>query len=486
MTNKYIQLLRFHSGYDLPFRAAVLGIASLVNPVNQACAKESRPNIVLILADDMGPGEVSCYWGKDLATPNIDSIGAKGIRCTQAYVSCSICAPSRAGLLTGRYQNSFGFETNPTPEYKAWDLGLGIPHDIPMIQELLKKVGYQTAIVGKWHLGVRPQFHPNNRGFDYYFGFAGGMHDYFPEGNHWWNYGNDVQEQGKKVRNFKYLTEEFTDRCVNFIQKSVKSGGPFFLYAAYNAPHGPEEAPQNYIDRNNSIENLKRRTFAGMISALDDGTGRIMATLKRLGVIDNTIVVFLTDNGVHRTNKSQADPFKGAKGRYEEGGVRMPFLIQWPGRLPAGRDFTFPVFSLDLFKTFAMAAGMKEQDIPHNDGMNLIPYLAGERKDSPRETFCWRHFGQAAILHGKWKLLMESGKWVTLYNLDTDWREQHNLFSEYPKVVEELKKIYKNWESGMIDATIPKTEQEEYGEQRRLWEKGINFELVPPEKRNGL
>jgi arylsulfatase A-like enzyme len=401
---------------------------------------ETRPNIVLIVADDLGYAELGCQGCKDIPTPNIDSIARAGVRFTQGYVSCPICAPTRAGLLTGRYQQRFGFETNPGPEAYA-DEKFGLPLDQPTLAERLKPAGYVTGMVGKWHVGYKPELTPPKRGFDEFFGFLSGAHNYLPGGRR-----SELRRGMEAITDEKeYLTDAFGREAVAFIQKN--KARPFFLYLPFNAVHGPLEASEKYLKRVEGISDAKRRTYAAMTMAMDDAVGRVLDTLRQEGLEESTLIFFLSDNGgpTPQTTSSNA-PLRGYKGQVWEGGIRIPFMVQWKGHLPAGKVCTEPVISLDVVPTVLAAAGKAVAPDDNLDGVNLLPYLAGDKAGRPHDVLYWRFHTKRAIRMGDWKLVNERGNArPELYNLADDISESKDLADKMPDKVKELDKAWQAW-----------------------------------------
>lgn len=357
------------------------------------------PNLIIILTDDQGYADVGFNGSPDIQTPHIDTIAANGVRFTNGYVSFPVCAPSRAGLLTGRYQDRFGFTTNPTISPKAESAG--IPTDEHNLAEVLRPVGYTSMIVGKWHLGSHPTHHPLNRGFDEFFGFLSGGHDYFPESltledlsevtEQWGWYRTKLIRNRTRVEIDEYLTDELSNEAVSFIERHHSDESPFFLYLAYNAPHTPLQATSKYLDRFPNLTG-KRKTYAAMLSAVDDGVGRVLAKLREHQIEDETLIFFLSDNGGATNNASINTPLRAHKGTLFEGGIRVPFAAQWKGTLPAGVDFDLPVISLDIMATIvALAEAPIAQDRPL-DGVNLIPHLTGQDPRPPHSWLFWRKF----------------------------------------------------------------------------------------------
>ena len=362
-----------------------------------------KPNFIVILTDDQGYADVGFNGSDDIITPNIDRIANEGTRFTNGYVTYAVCGPSRAGLLTGRYQGRFGFGRNPIIDPS--DATSGLPLEEQMISEVLKPVGYTSSIIGKWHMGTHEKFRPNKRGFDHFYGFLSGGHKYFPEDltidsienakKDWSWYNTKIMENDKRVEIDEYLTDELSNEAVKFIEREQDK--PFFLYLAYNAPHTPLQASQEYLDRNTHIKDKKRRTYAAMVTAVDDGVGRILAKLKQLGLDNNTMVFFLSDNGGAKNNASDNGELRNFKGSNFEGGIHVPFAVRWPGKVPAGMDYQKPVSSLDILATFAditKAPIAKERPL---DGVNLMPFITGENKGTPHDVLFWRAFDQGTL-----------------------------------------------------------------------------------------
>ena len=404
-----------------------------------AGATESRPNILIILADDLGYGELGCQGGKDVPTPNIDSLVKNGIRFTSGYVSCPVCSPSRAGLMTGRYGQRFGIELNP-----GFSHAFGLPLSEKTVAEHLKAAGYATGMFGKWHLGFKPAMQPNGRGFDDYFGFLGGAHSYVDaEGDR--DPANTIMRNGVRLKSIDYTTDAFGREAVAFIEKHHAQ--PWLLYLPFNATHGPLQAPEKYTRR---FPNLQggRRTFAGMLSALDDAVGAVLAKLHELQLEENTLIFFVSDNGApdHADTKHSNQPLRGYKAQLLEGGIREPFIIQWKGRLPAGKVDDRPIITLDIMPTALSAAGVPVPANAKLDGVNLLPFLTGENKASPHESLFWRYSGQRAVRMGDWKLL-HMGRRTQLFNLSAGIGEAHDLAAKEPGKVQQLEAAYKDWNS---------------------------------------
>ena len=441
------------------FWLPVLAAAALAAP-----AEAKRPNVIVIVADDMGYADIGVHGCKDIPTPHIDSIAKGGVRCTNGYVSGPYCSPTRAGLLTGRYQQRFGHEFNPGGKEDRPDVGLPVTE--VTLADRLKEAGYRTGLVGKWHLGYSEKLRPPARGFEEFFGFLGGAHPYTPGPK-----GHQGMFRGAEpVAENGYLTDVFTREAVAFLDRHAKE--PFFLYLAYNAVHGPMHPAERYLKRFEGIKDEKRRTYATMLTALDDGIGQVLAKLKELGIADDTLVAFVSDNGgPEQVNASDNGPFNGGKATTWEGGVRVPFLIQWPnGKLPAGTTYDHPVIQLDLFPTVLAAAEIKANPEKKLDGVNLLSYLRGEVKDPPHPALYWRFGGQMAVRAGDWKLtraVTGGGRaggggaaarreratldGARLFNLKDDVGEQTDLAAKHPEKVKELGALWTAWNAELVD-----------------------------------
>ena len=431
----------------------------------------TRPNVVFILGDDLGYCDVSLYGCKEIPTPNIDSIGKNGIKFTNAYVSAPVCSPSRAGLITGRYQQRFGFEFNAGPLQRALtNKDMGLPLTEITLAQAMKAAGYATGMVGKWHMGMNDRYMPTQRGFDEYFGFLFGANLYIdpnkpgvmtrdsasggeapsastrsPQ--------NPIYRNTTPVEEAEYLTDAFAREAVAYIDRHQTS--PFFLYAPFNAPHTPFQATRKYLDRFPNVKDERRRVYMAMVSALDDAVGAILNKLRETGLERNTLVVFLSDNGCATyTGACTNDPLRFGKLTHLEGGFRVPFAMQWPAGLTAGTVSDQVISSLDLFPTaIALAGASLPKDRPY-DGVDLLPYLTGKTRKPPHEVLCWRNGQNAAVRKGNWKLF-KGGEHYWLFDLSNDIAEQRNLASKYPRMVEELKGELARWEKQMKEPLWP-------------------------------
>ncbi len=451
-----------------------------------ASRASDKPNIIVILTDDWGRADLGLYGTlDDVKTPHLDQLAKDGVLFTDGYITSPQCAPSRAGLLTGRYQQRFGFDC----------IGLGpLPLEEITIADRLQKAGYVTGMAGKWHmeptapdlkwaLEKHPELVKNNKIVSLpfekmapYFPGARGFQEFYC-GNKSPYYSN-FDLSGQDISPPKWqTTEEFrvdvkTKATLAFIDRNKQR--PFFFYLAYFAPHVPLEAPQNYLDRFPGEMPERRRYALAMMSAVDDGVGRIVDSLAKAGLTENTLIVFASDNGApigaHLSggvmedvlpatkggpewDGSRNDPFCGEKGMLSDGGTRVPFIAAWPGTIPAGQRFTDPVITLDIAATANAIAGLP--DDPKLDGVNLIPYLTGQKSGAPHEDLYWKFWNQAAIRSGDWKFIQAGNRGQLLFNLKEDPEEKNNLISAYPEKAKELRQKLSIWADQMTPAGLP-------------------------------
>jgi arylsulfatase A-like enzyme len=439
-----------------------------------ACAdKVDRPNILLIVGDDMGYADIGVHGCRDIPTPHIDQLAADSVRCTNGYVSGPYCSPTRAGLLTGRYQTRFGHEFNPgggqrnpqrqreQPQRQTRDGRegkSGLPVSEATLAERLKEAGYATGLVGKWHLGGAEKFHPQRRGFDEFFGFLGGAHPYFP--------GDEARilRGAGPVEESAYLTDAFSREAVAFIDRHAQR--PFFLYLSFNAVHTPMHADDARLEKFKHIGDEKRRTYAAMMSAMDDAIGQVLAKLHDQKLEKNTLVFFISDNGgptlpTTSTNGSRNDPLRGSKRTTLEGGIRVPFLVKWPARLPAAKVYDQPVIQIDILPTALAAAGSELPPDAKIEGVNLLPYLSGDNNDAPHDALYWRFGQQMAVRQGDWKLVRydpnvdgQRGAPTEpkLYNLAHDVGEKKDLVADEPERAQALQAAWDKWNESNVPA----------------------------------
>ena len=454
--------------------AAMAGSPVVGSPV---VGQTQQPNIVLLIADDLGYGETGCQGNAEIPTPHIDSIAASGVRFTNGYVTAAFCSASRAGLITGRYQTRFGYEFNPIGARNE-DPDIGLPLSEVTLAEHLQNAGYATALIGKWHLGGTARFHPQRRGFDEFFGFLHEGHYFVPppyDGVTTWlrrralpgggkgrwtsidgrlilsthmnhsepdyDANNPILRSSQPVDERLHLTDAITREATSFIDRCAER--PFFLTVAYNAVHSPMQGADAYMSRFAHIEDIQRRIFAAMLSHMDDSVGEILTALREHQLADNTLVIFISDNGgPTRELTSSNAPLKGEKGSLYEGGIRVPFLMSYPGRIPSAMVYDQPVISLDIFPTACAAVGIQ---LPLNrslDGVNLLPFLNGADSDLPHNNLFWREGGNSALRFGDWKIVRidrrnADAAWQ-LYDLAADPQESTNLAGGHASQLQQL------------------------------------------------
>ena len=413
------------------WRATCLLIVALLMTSGPAFAK---PNIVLILADDLGYGEVGARHA-GVPTPNIDAIASSGVTFTDGYVTAPSCVPSRAGLLTGRYQQELGFYGNPPMPRPA---NTGLPEGQATLADALRAQGYHTGMIGKWHLGDDARDHPQQHGFDEFFGVLESDHPYLGEQEESVKpFSNPILRGTTPVPASGYLTDRFASEAASFIRRNAAQ--PFFLYLPFTATHGPLQAKPEVLARFADLRHQRRRLFAAVLSSLDDAVGEVTRAIADAGIADDTLIVFLGDNGCgigHETG-CRNTPLRGWKYSYYEGGIRIPFMMSWPGQIPAGGRYGEPVSALDLFPTFVQAAGGTPPRFA--EGVNLLSYLRGA-EGAPHDYLFWGTQSAGAVRHGRWKLVNGA-----LYDLGTDISEQHDLAPAKLAVVADLLQARDEW-----------------------------------------
>jgi len=433
--------------------SAALAVAAATRASAQAPA---RPNIVFILADDMGYADVSCYGRPDLSTPNIDRIAAQGTRFTQGYANSPVCTASRVAIITGRYQLRLpvGLEEPIAPPVTK--PGIGLPPDHPTLPSLLKKAGYGTTLVGKWHLGGLPTFGPRKSGYDHFYGFRTGAIDYFRHSNT--AGGPDFWEEDELIAQDGYSTELFGDRAVKVIGDYARASQPFLLSLHFNAPHWPWEGPADRAESDRlGGRNLRdwdggsQETYRRMIAAMDTQIGRVLRALEEGGVAQNTIVIFTSDNGGERY--ADTWPFTGRKTELLEGGLRIPAIVSWPGHIAAGRVSEQVTANMDWLPTLAAAAGTTPDPAYPPDGMNLLPHLTEGAPVIERKLF-WRYKGlwQRAARIGDWKYLKILDN-TFLFNVADDPLERANMKERRKDIYERLVGEWNAWNATMLPET---------------------------------
>ncbi|MFH1566726.1 MAG: sulfatase-like hydrolase/transferase, partial [Gemmatimonadota bacterium] len=430
-----------------------------------------RPNFIIFLTDDQGYGDLSCMGCTDFRTPHLDRMAAGGARFTDWYSNSPVCSPSRASLLTGRYPGNAGVRAILAGHRTA----TGLPPHVPTLAAALRPLGYRSCLSGKWHLGLAAGSRPHQHGFDRWFGFMAGCIDYYSHIFYWGmnhpgpgvNPTHDLWEDGREVwQNGEYFTELVTRRAIAYLREAHRQGRPFFLYVPYNAPHYPMHAPAAYMDRFAHLP-WDRQVMAAMISAVDDGAGQVLAEVERLGLAEDTCSFFMSDNGPSRETRNWLDgtldpyyggtagAFRGHKFSLFEGGIRLPGILHWPGRIPAGQVLDQPAAAMDIFPTFLAAAG-GDPDRYEVDGVDLLPYVAGGQPLPEREIY-WEMAGQRAVRRGPWKLVLDgrliepepAAEPVHLADLSADPGERTNLAGREPALTAELTAKVEAWYAGI-------------------------------------
>ncbi|UMB61700.1 sulfatase-like hydrolase/transferase [Lutibacter sp. A80] len=444
------------------FFAVVLLTSGLIT------AQSEQPNILFILCDDLGYADVGFNGSKDIITPHMDELAANGMIFTSAYAAHSFCGPSRASILTGRYSQEIGTPFNlHSNSSMNDDDNMGIPTEETFMSNILQDAGYYTSALGKWHLGSAPKYHPNNRGFDNYYGFLGGGHNYFPE-----KYQKEYQKQlkagnkeirdyilplehnQKEVKETEYITDALSREAIKDIKKASVEKNPFFIYLAYNAPHVPLEAKDEDLKVFANIKDKDRRTYAAMVYAVDRGVGEIVKTLKETNQYNNTLIVFMSDNGGNFDHGANNYPLKGTKGDAWEGGYRVPMFFHYPNKLPKGKKFDYPVSALDLYPTFV---NLGKGKIPKNkllsgkDIMESIINNSEPHKDNMIYCLRYRHgFSDVGARLGDWKITRVGNEPWRLTNITQDIGEKKNMGGRYPERLKKMVEETQKWTEGFV------------------------------------
>ena len=410
------------------------------------------PNIVLLFSDDLGYGDISLYGSKTIPTPSIDALGKQGVRFSNAYVTAASCSPSRAGLMSGRYQQRFGFEFNTAGGAITHRLHRGLDPSVVTMADVMKRAGYVTGMFGKWHLGTQPQFHPRSRGFDEFYGFLAGAHSFFPARSSEPFHSTIMRDKSPLIEN-EYLTDAIARETVKFI--GANKDKPFFAYVPFNAVHTPIEATKKYQDRFPNEADPTKRDYYAMTSALDDAVGSIVSAIDKNGLTENTLVIFVNDNGGPIYTGVQSNgPLKLGKLFLFEGGIRVPMVFKFPGQFKPGTVYDQATSSLDLFPTICAAAGIKLPAELNLDGVDLTPFVNGQSTETPHETLFWSNGPNIAVRQGKWKLV-KSYENTWLFDLQSDMGESKNLAKSKPEIVMQLEQAYQEWRSQMSKPAWP-------------------------------
>lgn len=477
--------------------------SAIIDKIKSNHHKTTTPNVILIVVDDLGKSEVSAYGSQRVATPNIDQIGKEGLTFNDAYASSPVCGPSRAGILTGRHQARYGYEMQTYDYYPSniiefisgkwadtenWVITAkpifprewqkekqGLPPSEISLATMLKTKNYATAITGKWHLGHHRRLKPLARGFDYQYGFYGSSSLYTPDqktegyANHvqdifsskyQWSYGRykhaAIRINDKEIKEEDYLTFAIKDEAIDFIEQHKEQ--PFFLYIPFNAPHVPFQAPIEYYNKFSHVTDENKRVYYAMISALDDAVGEIHQAVKNADLEEETIIVFVSDNGgASYTGATDNFPLKGGKLTQFEGGLNVPMMMKWKNEIDAGLEYDFAVSALDIFTTICQAAGVKLPNDRIYDGVDLLPYLNDENDllDIPHDELYWRADHIWAMRKGDYKMIMSNRDgWLELYNLKEDKSEQFDLRKQQPEMVQQLINLHQAWQTELPERPL--------------------------------
>ncbi|NOX85536.1 MAG: sulfatase-like hydrolase/transferase [Chlorobi bacterium] len=477
-----------------------------LNRHQDSAVKTKAPNIVLIVVDDLGKSEVSAYGSQTMKTPNIDKIAQTGVLFTDCYVTSPVCSPSRAAILTGRYPTRYGFETQPMefypnnmlvyasgkylintsdyvmntkPRYPAeWQIQKqGVPPSEINLAELLKTKQYNTACIGKWHLGFSKDHIPNARGFDYQFGFYGAFSLYSKKRNspnmvsyiqdiysskYQWKHGRQgtsaIRRNNKVVKEDRYLTNAFLEEAIEYMAVNKSRKNPFFLYLAFSAPHVPFQAPRSYYEMHADTKDENKRTYYAMIHVLDDAIGFLMKTMEMMGLDENTLVFFISDNGgATYTGATTNYPYKGGKLTWFEGGLNVPFMMKWKGHLPEGVVYDKPVSAMDIFMTTVKTVGITLPGDRVYDGVNLIPFVTGTKKGYPHKALYWRADHIYAMRNKNWKFLMSiRDNWAELYNISIDKYEHIDMYKQDNDTLQKMLRQFNIWQKGLKKPLWPR------------------------------
>ena len=429
-------------------------VAALTVSLSGQTSQAQRPNVVLIMTDDAGYADLGVYGATDLKTPNIDGLARDGVRFTDFYANGSSCTPTRAGLISGRYQHRFTLEM-PLGHAATKDAERGLPASGRSLPQLLKNAGYATALIGKWHLGYKPEFSPNAHGFDQFFGFKSGYIDFYQHTDNASQ--SDLFENDAPAKAAGYMTDLITERSIRFIEQNATR--PFFVDVAFNAPHWPYQRPDQPSTAAESARHMTafdqptntRADYVAMLERVDQSVGRILAAIDKAGLRQNTIVIFTNDNGGEWLARNT--PLFHHKFSVWEGGIRVPAIMRWPGRIPAGQVSGQVGITMDLTASILAAAGATVPKEAKLDGINLFPVLEKKAAEIERTLF-WRSAQQRAVRSGDWKLVVDLGR-PLLFNLRNDVGERANLIGERPEIARRLRPLLEAWAQD-VDAEAKK------------------------------
>ena len=410
--------------------------------VSCSSINDSKPNIIIILADDAGYSDFGFMGSVEIKTPNLDQLALDGVTFNNAYVSASVCSPSRAGLLTGMYQQRFGHECNLDSDVNnSFD-----PNQIT-IAEALKTEGYTTGLIGKWHLGDKTQNHPLKNGFDYFWGFISGARNYFYNPNEVnRNSIRNVVENYSQTKFEGYLTDVLGEKAISFIDKNNQSNNPFFLFLSFNAPHTPMQAKEEVLKK---FKDNQRQVYASMMWSMDEAIGHVIDALKENNQYDNTIIYFLSDNGAAMSNNASPFPFKGWKGNQFEGGIKTPMIMTWKNKIKSNTQFDGFISALDIFKTSLEVSNVNDELMVNADGKNIMNYLNDNIIQN--ENLFWRKDKMATVRSGNYKLIRLNDTSTVLYNIENNYFEDLDLKLIEPLIHDSLFKVLSAWEDRLID-----------------------------------
>ena len=420
----------------------ILALGCFLLLVSCSTETDSKPNIIIILADDAGYSDFGFMGSDEIKTPNLDQLAFDGVTFNNAYVSASVCSPSRAGLLTGMYQQRFGHECNLDSDVNnSFD-----PNQIT-IAEALKTEGYNTGLIGKWHLGDKTQNHPLKNGFDYFWGFISGARNYFYDPNEEFrNSIRNVVENYTQTNFDGYLTDVLGDKAIGFINKNHQLNNPFFLFLSFNAPHTPMHAKDDVLEK---FKDNPRQVYASMMWSLDEAIGNVVEALKENDQYDNTIIYFLSDNGAAMSNDASPFPFKGWKGNQYEGGIKTPMIMTWKNKIKSNTQFDGFISALDIFKTSLEASSVNKEYMINADGKNIMNFL--NDNNIKNENLFWRKDKMATVRSGDYKLIRLNDTSTVLYNIKKNYFEDFDLKINKPQVHDSLLKLLSSWENTLID-----------------------------------
>ena len=420
----------------------ILALGCFLLLVSCSTETDSKPNIIIILADDAGYSDFGFMGSDEIKTPNLDQLAFDGVTFNNAYVSASVCSPSRAGLLTGMYQQRFGHECNLDSDVNnSFD-----PNQIT-IAEALKTEGYNTGLIGKWHLGDKTQNHPLKNGFDYFWGFISGARNYFYDPNEKFRNSNrNVVENYTQTKFDGYLTDVLGDKAIGFINKNHQSNNPFFLFLSFNAPHTPMHAKDDVLEK---FKDNPRQVYASMMWSMDEAIGNVVEALKENNQYDNTIIYFLSDNGAAMSNDASPFPFKGWKGNQYEGGIKTPMIMTWKNKIKSNTQFDGFISALDIFKTSLEASSVNKEYMINADGKNIMNFL--NDNNIKNENLFWRKDKMATVRSGDYKLIRLNDTSTVLYNIKKNYFEDFDLKINESQVHDSLLKLLSSWENTLID-----------------------------------